>query len=210
MVRTRAGYAGGTKNDPTYHALGDHTESLQVDYDPERISFEEVLDHFWAAHDPTQQSLWTQYKTILFFDGPEQERVAEESRARLERVMGRAIRTEVRPLDRFYQAEDYHQKYRLRHAKGLMAEFRAMYPVDADFVRSTAAARVNGYLDGYGDLRQLEREIDGLGLSREMAASLHELVARRDRAGREEAVEKRSPGGRSALGGVIRRPHSRE
>ena len=178
-MRTRAGYTGGTKRSPTYHDLGDHTESLQVDYDPERVSFAELLDRFWAAHDPTHQSMWTQYKTILFFDGPEQERVALASRDRLEAALGRAIRTEVRPLAEFYQAEDYHQKYRLRHVRDLMAEFRAMYPAEADFIRSTSAARVNGYLDGYGDLRQLEREIDDLGLSRAMATALHEYVSRR-------------------------------
>lgn len=179
VIRTRAGYAGGTKVNPTYHDLGDHSESLQVDFDPGRISFEELLELFWLAHDPTHASLWTQYKTALFVAGPEQERDAVTSRDRLEAALGRLVRTEVVPLSAFYQAEDYHQKYRLRHSRGLMAEFRAMYPAEVDFIRSTAGARVNGYLDGQGTLSQLDRELDGLGLSAGGAAGLREYVSRR-------------------------------
>ena len=183
VIRTRAGYAGGAKLNPTYHDLGDHSESLQVDFDPVRISFEELLELFWLAHDPTHKSLWTQYKTVLFFADPEQERAAVASRDRLEAALGRPVRTEILPLAEtaFYQAEDYHQKYRLRHARDLMGEFRAMYPVEADFVRSTAAARINGYLDGEGTLSQLERELDSLGLSAAAAAGLREYVAKRTR-----------------------------
>lgn len=181
VIRTRAGYAGGAKLNPTYHDLGDHSESLQVDFDPKRISFEELLELFWLAHDPTHTSLWTQYKTALFFADPQQERAAVASRDRLEAVLGRPVRTEILPLGGtvFYQAEDYHQKYRLRHIRDLMDEFRAMYPAEADFIRSTAAARINGYLDGQGGLTQLERELDSLGLSAAMAAGLRKYVAKR-------------------------------
>jgi peptide-methionine (S)-S-oxide reductase len=180
VIRTRAGYAGGEKLNPTYHDLGDHSESLQVDFDPSRISFEELLELFWRAHDPTHLSLWTQYKTVLFFDSPDQERAAAASRDRLEAALGRPVRTEILPLAAFYQAEDYHQKYRLRHVRELMDEFRAMYPAEADFIRSTAAARVNGYLDGQGTLPQLERELDSLGLSGGSATGLREYVAKRN------------------------------
>lgn len=181
VIRTRAGYAGGTKVNPTYHDLGDHSESLQVDFDPARITFEELLELFWAAHDATHASLWTQYKPALFVADAEQERIALRSRDRLEAVLGRPVITEIVPLSAFYQAEDYHQKYRLRHNRGLMSEFRAMYPAEADFIRSTAAARVNGYLDGRETLSQLERELDGLGLSDDGAAELRERVAGRTR-----------------------------
>jgi len=180
VIRTRVGYAGGEKLNPTYHDLGDHSETLQVDFDPGRTSFEELLDLFWRAHDPTHASLWTQYKTVLFFADPQQERVAMASRDRLEAALGRPVRTEIRPLGTFYQAEDYHQKYRLRHVKELMTEFRAMYPAEADFIRSTSAARVNGYLDGRGTLPQLERELDSLGLSVGSAAGLRQYVAKRN------------------------------
>jgi hypothetical protein len=74
------------------------------------------------------------------------------------------VRTEIAPLTTFWIAEDYHQKYRLRQSP-LADELHAIYPDEADFVASTAAARINGWLDGYGDPKQLERDIARLGLS---------------------------------------------
>ena len=88
------------------------------------------------------------------------------SRDRIEAVLGRPVVTRIELLDRFYPAEDYHQKYRLRNTPALMQEFKAMYPADADFVESTAAARVNGYLDGSGTgCGNLRAEIGSFGLS---------------------------------------------
>jgi len=89
--------------------------------------------------------------------------------------------TEIVPYTEFYLAEDYHQKYRLQHEQDLMGEFRVIYPETADFVNSTAAARVNGYLAGYGTSQALEEEIDSLGLSQAGAKKLLEIVAGRER-----------------------------
>lgn len=75
------------------------------------------------------------------------------------------MHTDIVPLDRFYVAEDYHQKHRLRNTPVLSSEFAAMYSDAAAFRESTAAARVNGYLDGYGTRRELESEIDKYGLT---------------------------------------------
>ena len=75
------------------------------------------------------------------------------------------IFTEILPATEFYLAEAYHQKYRLRREPDLMKEFNAMYPNDNDFINSTAAARVNGYLDGYGVFEALQAELDTYGLS---------------------------------------------
>ena len=75
------------------------------------------------------------------------------------------VHTEVAKLERFWIAEDYHQKYRLRHEPALFDELRAIYPDERDFVNSTAAARINGFLDGHVTRRQLDATIDRLGLS---------------------------------------------
>jgi peptide-methionine (S)-S-oxide reductase len=179
VVRTRVGYAGGTKKNPTYHDLGNHTESIQIDYDPAVISYEKLLTVFWNAHNPYGQSWSRQYLSIIFFHNDKQKRLATVSREREEARTKARISTEILPFTGFYRAEDYHQKYRLRSERDLMSEFRAMYPAEEDFMNSTAAARINGYLDGYGTLEDLLEELPGLGLSPAGAARLTEIVKRR-------------------------------
>lgn len=170
------GYAGGTTPSPTYRSLGDHTETIQIDYDPAVISYEELLDLFWRAHDPTRQSWSRQYMSIIFYHDEEQERLIMESKAREEARLGREIVTEIAPYTAFYRAEDYHQKYRLRQASALMRDFRQMYPDTVDFVDSTAAARVNGYVAGYGAVAQFQEELGRLGLSAEGQDKLLSIV----------------------------------
>lgn len=164
VVRTRVGYAGGTKENPTYRNLGDHAETVQIDYDPTRISYEQLLDIFWSSHHP-EVRYWTQhYTSIIFYHNEEQKRLAMETREREEAKLGE-VYTEVVPFSRFYLAEDYHQKYHLQLTFGIMKDFDAIYPKIEDFINSTAAARVNGYLSGYGTLESLKEEIDSFGLS---------------------------------------------
>ena len=165
MIRTRVGYSGGAKRNPTYHDLGDHSETIQIDFDPTQVSYERLLDGFWKAHDPTRRSWSRQYRTALFFHNEEQKRIAYQSRDReAARIKGK-IQTEVLPATEFYAAEDYHQKYYLRQDFVLGNEFRMMFPAEKDFLNSTAAARVNGYMGGYGTHAALKEELDQLGLS---------------------------------------------
>ena len=179
MVRTRVGYAGGDKEDPTYSSLGNHSETVQIDYDPAQISYAELLDLFWASHSPTARPFSMQYASIIFYHDEEQKRLAEESLDREAARRGAPIYTEIRPYTRFYLAEDYHQKYRLRGDRALLTEFQRIYPDPADLVASTAVARVNGYLGGNGSLAQLQAEIDELGLSPAAQERLLERVSAR-------------------------------
>jgi peptide-methionine (S)-S-oxide reductase len=175
-VRTRVGYAGGTTADPTYRTIGDHTETLEIDFDPASISCRELLEIFWASHRPTSPPWSRQYASIIFWHDNQQRIEAEASKREMERRVG-PMHTEVTETPRFYPAEDYHQKYRLRNTPALYREFRGMYPSPTDFRDSKAAARVNGYLDGWGSPVELEREIAGYGLSTEGADALREAVA---------------------------------
>lgn len=178
MVRTRVGYAGGTKENPTYHSLGDHTETLQLEYDPTHISYEELLDVFWNYHNPTSRPFSRQYMSIIFYHDETQRELAMERREREESRLGKMIYTEIEPYDGFYLAEPYHQKYRLRRVGKLEQAYLRIYPELEDFVDSTATARANGYLGGYGSCEQLEREIDRLGLPQSGRERLHEIVCR--------------------------------
>jgi peptide-methionine (S)-S-oxide reductase len=179
VIRTRVGYSGGTRKNPTYHALGDHSESIQIDFDPGQLSYEALLDIFWRAHDPTSKSWSRQYRAALFFHGEEQKKAALESRDREAARLKAKIKTEILPAWEFYPAEDYHQKYYLQQDRLLMKEFHALYPSAGDLVNSTAAARVNGYLGGYGSGSALKEELDQLGLSEAGRKKLLDAVSSR-------------------------------
>jgi methionine-S-sulfoxide reductase len=176
VVRTRVGYAGGRKANPTYHSLGDHTETIQVDYDPQQVSFDALLDVFWASHSPTARSWSRQYASFIFVHTAEQREQAEASLKREEAKLGRKIFTEIVDYSSFTLAEDYHQKYRLRNSS-LEKEYLTIYPDVLDFVNSTAVTRVNGYLIGHGTPEQLESEIETLGLSDISKEKLRRIVA---------------------------------
>jgi methionine-S-sulfoxide reductase len=110
VVRTRVGYAGGAKKEPTYRNLGDHTETVQVDYDPTIISYGELLEVFWANHDPDRQARSRQYMNVIFYHNDEQKRLAEESKAHRAARSPGVIQTAILPATEFTLAEYYHQK----------------------------------------------------------------------------------------------------
>src|SRR3954466_16121814 len=122
VTRVESGYSGGATPDPTYRQVctgtTGHAEVVQVTFDPSVVSYREILEVFFATHDPTTLNrqgadVGTQYRSAVYYHTPEQKRVAEEVIAELTRedVWGRPIVTEVAPLERFYKAEEYHQGY---------------------------------------------------------------------------------------------------
>lgn len=138
---------------------------MQIDYDPTQISYRELLDIFWESHEPDYQSLSQQYESIIFYHSEDQRQLAYETKREREAELNKTLYTELRPFTKFYLAEAYHQKYSLQQVKGLMEEFRAMYPEINAFINSTAAARVNGYVAGYGEFSVLQDEMSSLGLT---------------------------------------------
>jgi len=176
VVRTASGYTGGTKPDPTYRSLGDHTESVEVEYDPSRVTYRELLRIFWNSHDPGSRAWSRQYRTAVFYRNEEQRRLVLETRAEVEARLGRPVRTDVEPVGRFYPAEDYHQKYSLKRHPALWDEVRTRYPSDREAEASTLAARLNGLLAGYG--APSSEELGTLGLTAEGADLLRAALGR--------------------------------
>jgi len=179
VVRTRVGYAGGTTENPTYLSLGDHTETVEVVFDPSVITYGDLLDVFFGAHRPESVPWCDQYRSVVFFHDVDQQALAERKKAELAEELGLELHTAIEEAGTFYQAEDYHQKYQLQHFGELMSEFGTMYPSFPDFVRSTASARVNGYIPGNGTQEELEAEIESFGLSPAGTALLLEFFSRR-------------------------------
>ncbi len=122
MTSTTVGYTGGHTKNPTYkdvcgHATG-HAEAVEVEFDPQQVSYQKLLDLFWEIHDPTQLNrqgpdVGSQYRSAIFFHDAEQEAAARASKAALEKSgkFKSAIVTEIAPAPEFYRAEDYHQQY---------------------------------------------------------------------------------------------------
>jgi len=117
-----AGYLGGTKENPTYEDVctgsTGHAEVVQVQYDPDKVAYEQLLDVFWSCHDPTTLNrqgpdVGTQYRSAIFFHSPQQEAAAQASKEKQD-ASGRfasKIVTEITPTSPFYRAEEYHQRY---------------------------------------------------------------------------------------------------
>ena len=97
MVRTRVGYTGGDEDSPTYRDLGDHSEAIQVDFDPEVVSYGELIEVFWESHNPCARPWSTQYKSAVFVHDEEQRRLAEETAAEIAAERGQPVRTEILP-----------------------------------------------------------------------------------------------------------------
>ena len=165
MLWTRVGYAGGAMPDPTYQDLGDHSEALEVGYDPTKISYERLLTEFWRGHRPSDTQWSVQYRSAIFVRSPEERAAAERSVAQAEQRLGREVHTQVEDAGTFWQAEDRHQKYRLQRESWAWRELRAAYPDMDDLVRSTAAARLNAWVSGHGEEAQLDRDLPRVGLS---------------------------------------------
>jgi peptide-methionine (S)-S-oxide reductase len=124
VVSTSVGYEGGYTPNPTYEEVctgkTGHTEAVRVVFDPAKVSYAELLKVFWESHDPTQgmrqgNDVGTQYRSVIFYQTPDQQSAAEESRTAYQKKLAEAgyreITTEIVPAGEFYFAEDYHQQY---------------------------------------------------------------------------------------------------
>lgn len=125
VARVVSGYTGGTQANPTYENYADsgHIEAVQVYYDPQKVSYQELLDYFWRHIDPTDPGgqfvdRGPQYRSAIFYHDAEQKRLAEESKAALERSgrFDKPIATEILKLSEFFPAEAYHQDYYKTHS----------------------------------------------------------------------------------------------
>ena len=126
VIKVESGYAGGTTASPTYEQVCSgttgHVEVVQVTFDPNTVSFREILEIFFTAHDPTTLNrqgadMGTQYRSVIFYHNEKQKETAEQVIEELDttKVWDDPIVTKVEPLKRFYKAEDYHTKYFDRH-----------------------------------------------------------------------------------------------
>jgi peptide-methionine (S)-S-oxide reductase len=122
VTATRVGYTGGNTADPTYKDVctdrTGHAEAVEVEYDPAKVSYDQLLNVFWENHDPTQLNrqgpdFGSQYRSAIFYHSPEQQQLAQASKQAREKSgqYSRPVVTQIVPEAKFYEAEDYHQQY---------------------------------------------------------------------------------------------------
>lgn len=136
VKKTRVGYSGGDKDGPTYHELGSHTETVEVRYDKSEITFKELVDKFWEMSSSKRKK--SQYRDVIFYLDQEQKQLAEHTRPG-------GKKADIEKFEDFYQAEDYHQKYRLRNSP-IFSKFDDLS--DEELVESEEAAKANARAAG--------------------------------------------------------------
>ncbi len=152
-------------------------------------SFEKLLDVFWEEHNPCGPAWSTQYKAILFYNDDAEKKIAEASAQKVSKKKRRPVTTELKKLERFYFAEDYHQKYSLRRNRALYENIRTMFDSERAFSESTVATKVNAYLDGHIGYSTLQKELGKIGLKAIGARGLDrvELAKPTEKGGGEKA-----------------------
>jgi peptide-methionine (S)-S-oxide reductase len=126
VLATRVGYTGGSLKNPSYEdvcsGLTGHAEAVEVEYDPVKVSYDELLNVFWSIHDPTTidrqgPDTGSQYRSVIFFHTPEQEAIARNSKKNIEKTgkFKSPIATQIVPAGPFYEAEEHHQRYLEKH-----------------------------------------------------------------------------------------------
>ena len=183
MLRTRVGYAGGTKAKPSYYAMGDHTEAISIDYDPELISYDDLLGYFWRSHRCERNNSSRQYMNAVFYQNDEQHKAAKaslEKQAKRLGIKSSDIKTHILPVMEFTYAENYHQKYYLTRHSDIRDFLSENYPNAKSLADSTVATRLNAYLGtGMGkDWEKFLKELPSYALPENLENRLEQLARR--------------------------------
>jgi peptide-methionine (S)-S-oxide reductase len=178
VIRTRVGYAGGTTPDPTYRKMGDHTETIEIDFESTIISYEQILQVFWENHNPQRDQAYggRQYMSLLLYHNETQKEVAERTKKQQGKLLQGEIQTKISPYESFYLAEDYHQKYYLKRYKNAMIVLGRLLPTEETITNATVVARLNGLVRGFVTPAELKREMEGWNISEDRVRVLKDLV----------------------------------
>ncbi|TCM86632.1 peptide-methionine (S)-S-oxide reductase [Paenibacillus sp. BK033] len=177
VIRTRVGFAGGTTDEPSYRSMGDHTETVELQFDPALVSYDELLELFWNNHNPYNINGYkdSQYQSLLLYRDNEQAEAFRRIKSRMED--GKSILdTELSPFRTFYPAESRHQKYYLKRFPDAVEKLMSLYPSEEELERSTLAARLNGVAKGFLNLERLQNEMKGWPLGENERKEMLSLI----------------------------------
>ncbi|XP_002165068.3 peptide methionine sulfoxide reductase isoform X1 [Hydra vulgaris] len=145
---------------------------MEIQYDPSETNYSALLDMFWKYHDSTAVNK-TQYMSAIFYHDEEQLSLAQSSLILMQKNTSKKIQTKILPAERFYDAENYHQKYLLRRHTKI---FQSLNLTDSQVIHSSVAARLTGYLNGYGSVSKLTEECHKWGLNEDLVKTIIKVV----------------------------------
>ena len=187
MLSTRVGYAGGATQHPSYHQLGDHREAVEVTFNPQVISYEELLDVFWRGQpirlppDPNPR-----VHLAVMPSGEWQTQAVADDLIELRRQKRGKVQVDVLPNANFWPAEPLHQKFYLQRGHGeLVQELAAGFPDLDSFLTSTAATKLNAWLTPMGHQENLHQAAQELGIQ---VKTLRDLFEKRDHSAESQSA----------------------
>jgi len=182
VVKTRVGYAGGKEGQPTSKNTLDFTEVLQIQYDPELLSLDQLLTQFFEQHNTTRAPYSNKYRSVLFFQNEEQK---EKMYQKVEEMLQKygVIYTAVEPLGQFFEEVTRHQKYYLQRWKPVYKKWCQLHFGEESLVQSTLAARLNGLSRGSGTLEEIQSEFQDPILEPLWCVIREELKGEREQTG---------------------------
>ncbi|BDS07587.1 hypothetical protein NT6N_26270 [Oceaniferula spumae] len=164
--------------------MGDHTEAISIDFDPNVISYEKLLVYFWNGHRCQYSGMGRQYMNAVFYQNDEQKKIAEASRSKQAEQLGikeTEVKTKIIPVGEFTYAEGYHQKYALTRQHDLRDFLEQTYPSSKELADSTVATRLNAYL-GNGaakDWKAFLQELPSYGLPENLESQVRKIAERK-------------------------------
>ena len=169
VVGTRVGFSGGTLANPSYSAIGDHVETVEVLYDARETSYGELLLHFWAHHNSRAKPVFRQYASAIFVQDEEQKKTAKRLRSEWqERTGEKKVLTAILDFEKFYLAAESHQKYYLQQDQVL---YKAL-PASNTKLDSILATKLNAVSGRAGERELLEEALGGMGIDQEARQEL--------------------------------------
>ncbi len=157
--------------------MGNHTETIQIDYNPRLLTYEQILQHFWKQHNPLRYGYkGRQYISLILVRNEQQRELASRSKEATELFLGEKVYTEIEFLHSFYLAEDKHQKYYLKRYQKAYTKLLDIFPSHAEFIHSTLVARLNGFVRGLGNIQELKLEFNSWGVGEQECKELSKFI----------------------------------
>jgi len=175
VMTSCVGYTGGITKQPTYRNMGDHTETVEITYNPNTITYEELLQFFWKNHNPFTKNR-RQYMSAIFCYGEEQLTKAKLSMVEIQKQYSQPICTVIQLAKEFYIAEDYHQKYLLRKHPTLLKSLKLS---PEDIVSSYAASKLNAFINNDSTNEHFLEVCQDLSLSEDQITYIKRQMSRK-------------------------------